>query len=421
MIYLFKLLISKILNFLTIIVVLLYKIPAFIFSILFNTRGMPKDSHASIFTDSLPKEPLFKHPNQPAEGIDKILNIFFVQSKPRVDIPKIFYNNGLDGPCSFYIDTYDNLRFLPDNLSGWLQLQFDISSDTRILEMCQTGIVYALWIYLLLFNLRITLFWFLGFNHFKQPILSFTALFDWIYQIPLPGIFTIDFCALFLLTAVTEIQDYVAGLVFTMPYLPSEAIKGKISDDYSIQMSLIKNYTRLQKRKTSHIDHDILIFRNIPKLWDEHGIPNRIREFWFFYKPEDLINTLIQTKFKLNVFPDFMISAFKEGVDKCSSLEEFYNLKFKFMTAEGIISYTGEQMHRYRFILYNELKTNENMYIFTEPVYNDNHPIEFMFKPEFGSSDILEQVFTSINIKDLLLNPYIDFSEVFRNISESNS
>jgi len=420
MIYLLKVLISNVLNILTIIFGLFYKVQAFIFYLLFDTKGLTKDRYVRISMDSLPFEQTFKHPDQPYSKINTIKKIIITQSKDRVDIPKFFYDNGTDGPCSFYVDTYKNLTFLPDAISSWLQLQFDINFDTSSLEIIQTGIVYGLWIYLIMFNLRITLYWFLGFNQFKQPALSFTALFDWIYQIPLPGIFTIDFCAVFLLTVTTEIQNYVAGLVFTMPYLPSEAISGTISDDYSIQASLSKDYYRLQKKNSSHVDHDILIFRDIPKLWEERGIPNAVREFWFYYKPQDLINTLLQTKYKLNVFPDSMLDAFKEGVEKCTNLEDFYNLTFKFMTADGIVTYTGGQLHQYRFLLYNELKTNENMYIFTEPLYNGDKNLDLNFTLTVNPVDIFEEVFKNINVSEFLSNPYYDLAGVFHNISKGH-
>jgi len=225
MIYLLKILISRVLNILTIIFGLFYKVQAFVFYLLFSSKGLIKDRNVKISMDSLPLEQVFTHPDQPYSKIDTLKKILFTQSKDRVDIPKFFYNNVVDGPCSFYVDTYKNLTFLPDFISSWLQLHLNIGANTSELEIFRTNIVYGLWIYLLLFNLRITLYWFLGFNHFKQPTLAFTALFDWIYQIPLPGIFSIDFCAVFLLTVTTEIQNYVAGLVFTMPYFLAKLLK----------------------------------------------------------------------------------------------------------------------------------------------------------------------------------------------------
>ena len=56
--------------------------------------------------------------------------------------------------------------------------------------------------------------------------------------------------------------DYIKKIVFTMPYLPSEAIKETIGS------------------------HNVYRFSGIPQLWKEHGIPDQLREEWYKERPE---------------------------------------------------------------------------------------------------------------------------------------
>jgi hypothetical protein len=57
-------------------------------------------------------------------------------------------------------------------------------------------------------------------------------------------------------------------LVFTMPFLPSEAEESKLL---------------LQQQMK-----DVLIFHYLPILWYRHPIPNEIREYWYNERPEIL-------------------------------------------------------------------------------------------------------------------------------------
>ena len=67
---------------------------------------------------------------------------------------------------------------------------------------------------------------------------------------------------------VGSIGDSLNHLVFTMPFLPSEGEE--------VQM-MIKGRMR-----------EVVIFRYLPILWYRYPIPNDIREFWYYERPDIL-------------------------------------------------------------------------------------------------------------------------------------
>ena len=64
------------------------------------------------------------------------------------------------------------------------------------------------------------------------------------------------------------VADSLNHLVFTMPFLPSEAEETKL---------LINQQMK-----------DVLVFHYLPISWYRYPIPNNIREFWYYQRPDIL-------------------------------------------------------------------------------------------------------------------------------------
>ena len=232
-------------------------------------------------------------------------------------IPKFYYQSSTDGFYSFYVDLYDNSYFLPDWLSEWLQLSFNIYLDTRNLEDIQEGVFVFLLIYLNFVTLRVTLFWFITINPFTRPWVYLTSLIDWSFDLTAgltPGVFGIDVGLLIYLSLLGKLLDFINGLIFTMPFLPSE---GEI-DILKYDPGLLYNPMNPDIDFLLDPDKDkpVMFFRYLPQLWYTHPIPNEIREYWFYQRP-DILKYMIDNYEQLGVkvYPDNILKFFEqEGI-----------------------------------------------------------------------------------------------------------
>ena len=179
-------------------------------------------------------------------------------------IDRIFYEHKSDGFYNFYVPNYKNIFFLPDWLSQWLQIQFNISIDTTPLEIIQQSLFLGLVGFFFLVDFRMKMYWFLTINPYTRPWIYIISLTDWIQDVMTglsPVMLGLDLTPSIVLGLTGKLADSLNHLVFTMPFLPSEGQPGKMIIDDQVK--------------------DVILFRYLPSLWYTHPIPNNLREFWY--------------------------------------------------------------------------------------------------------------------------------------------
>jgi len=193
-------------------------------------------------------------------------------SIPKADIVhKFLYESKADGFYNFYIKNYKNIYFLPDSVSEYIQIRLNVCLDTTQLEIIREAIFIFIFTFGKLLEWRLSLFWYMTINPYTRPWVYLIAMTDWTQDILAgfsPTIFGIDIMPTLVAGLIGKIADNLNHLVFTMPFLPSEAQKARI--------------------KVPGGYEDILVFRYFPYLWFKHPIPNEIREFWYNQRPEIL-------------------------------------------------------------------------------------------------------------------------------------
>lgn len=242
----------------------------------------------SDFFESLPKRVTYFPPSQRPETW---LEVIFGPS-PRVEIvPRYIYETKEEGFYNFYIENYKNIFFLPDWLSEFIQVQLNICLDISLLEIIREIVFIGLVFFSQMVVLRIAVSWLLLINPYKFPWSYLAAGVDWtedVLQGIVPSVLGVNVTGSVFLGALGVVADSLNHLVFTMPFLPSEAEETKL---------VINNEMR-----------DVLVFHYLPILWYKHPIPNDIREFWYSQRPDIL--KYMQTAYKdldLQVLPDRII------------------------------------------------------------------------------------------------------------------
>tara|TARA_B110000305_G_scaffold224901_1_gene270905 strand:- start:651 stop:1721 length:1071 start_codon:yes stop_codon:yes gene_type:complete len=209
----------------------------------------------------------------PAPDPNSIFEAIFGNVPKSSAIEKFYYESPRDGYYNFYIEHYRNVIFLPDWVSKWIQLIFDIGADTSGLEIIRDTL-FSLIVYFMFFlQFRMMLYYFITINPYTRPWIYLISLTDWIYDLLFHlGItkratfFGFPLLSILVNGAVGVLADALNHLVFTMPYLPSEGVTGQI---------LINGTPK-----------DIIMFRYLPQLWWTNPIPDKLREFWHFERPE---------------------------------------------------------------------------------------------------------------------------------------
>jgi len=237
--------------------------------------GMPnmydssgQGSNRSEFLENLPSHQTFWPPIQrPETWFETIFG-----PSPKIDaVPRYVYENREEGFYNFYIENYKNIYFLPDWLSEFLQVRLNFCLDLTLLETIREVVFIGLVIYSQIVILRITLSWFIYINPYTVPWCYVVAAVDWteeVLQGVVPAILGINVTGSIFLGILGVLADSLNHLVFTMPFLPSEAEESKLL---------------IQQQMT-----DVLVFHYLPILWYRYPIPNKIREFWYNERPEIL-------------------------------------------------------------------------------------------------------------------------------------
>ncbi len=138
-----------------------------------DTSGMPTISKvlsegqgkfASI--DTLPKRITYFPPAQrPETWFEMIFG-----PTPRVEpVPRYIYETQDEGFYNFYIENYNNIFFLPDWLSEFIQVKLNICLDISILEILRVVIFFGLVFYSQMVILRIAISWLIYINPYTFP------------------------------------------------------------------------------------------------------------------------------------------------------------------------------------------------------------------------------------------------------------
>jgi hypothetical protein len=230
----------------------------------------------SEFLDELPKRITYFPPAQRPETWFEVI----FGPAPRVDVvPRYVYETKEEGFYNFYIENYKNIFFLPDWLSEFIQIRLNICLDISFLETIREVLFVGLVFYSQMVILRIAISWLISINPYTLPWSYLIAAVDWtedVLQGLVPSVLGVNVTGSVFLGALGGVADSLNHLVFTMPFLPSEGEETKL---------VINNEMK-----------DVLVFHYLPSLWSEYPIPNNIREFWYYQRPDIL--EYMQTAYK---------------------------------------------------------------------------------------------------------------------------
>lgn len=266
-----------------------------------------------ISQDLLPKHITQIPPNQiqRPETLSEALFGTFPYTMP---IDKHFYQHKAEGYYNFYVENYRNMYFLPDWLSGYIQINFNITVDHSKLELCRDVFFYVILLYGVIVSLRTMLFWMLAINPYTYPWVFAVDFVDWIYDGLagiLPCIVGIDLVPTFLGMLIGKIADSANHLLFTMPFLPSEGNEVRMIIDGELK--------------------NVIQFHYLPYLWYKYPIPNNLREFWYFDRP-DILNFMEENyaQFGINFRPLISSSDMGSLINSITFFEPFTNISKEF-------------------------------------------------------------------------------------------
>lgn len=212
--------------------------------------------------------------------------------------------------------------FLPDIVSEGIQIcgGINVTDDILNLIIAQRTLLWMLRIFVWLCELRMSLNFWLNINPYTLPWYILLVATDWALESVsgvLPGIMGIEFTGIIVFEFFDALREYLENLVFTMPYLPSEAIEETIGI------------------------HKVYRFSGIPKLWYKYGIPDDLREEWYQKRP-DILEHLIKTYGHLDL--DFVPSRVLEQFYKNHIESANLSSSIDFVTT-NILSYKHHFFH----------------------------------------------------------------------------
>ena len=261
---------------------------------------LPNALYARVqFLESLPKHKTYWPPVQAPETWFEMI----FGPTPKLDlIPRYIYETKEEGFYNFYIENYKNIFFLPDWLSELIQVRFNICLDITVLEVFREVLFIGLVIYTQMVVLRIAISWLIYINPFTIPWCYLAAAVDWtedVLQGIIPSILGVNVTGTIFLGIIGAVGDSLNHLVFTMPFLPSEGEETKL---------LINQEMR-----------DVLVFHYLPLKWYRHPIPNDIREFWYYERP-DILEYMQKAYKELDIqfLPDSIIQELNQKADLIS-------------------------------------------------------------------------------------------------------
>lgn len=272
------------------------------------TYDMPNEFYArEQFRASLPTHETFFPPLQEPQSWFELL----FAATPKMDtVVRYVYENKEEGPYNFYIENYNNIYFLPDWLSEFLQIQLNQCLDLSLLETIQEVLFVGILVYYQIVILRISLSWLIYINPYTAPWCYLVAAVDWTEEVLtglIPSVVGVNITGTVFLGLLGAIGDSLNHLVFTMPFLPSEGEPTQLFMDGQMK--------------------DVLVFHYFPKLWYKHLIPNEIREFWYNERPEIL--EYMQKAYKglgIQLLPDQIIERTDLVLQSTITLNDYVSL-----------------------------------------------------------------------------------------------
>lgn len=233
-------------------------------------RDLPTELYARAeFLDTLPQHKTFWPPVQRPETWFEMI---FGPTPKTETIPRYIYESTEEGFYNFYIENYKNIYFLPDWLSEFIQIRFNLAVDITVLETIREVLFVGLMVYSQILVLRIAISWFIYINPYTVPWCYLAAAVDWtedVLQGIVPAILGVNITGSVFLGIIGVVADSLNNLVFTMPFLPSEGEESKL---------LINGQMK-----------DVLVFHYLPILWYRYPIPDTLRKFWYEERP-DILN-----------------------------------------------------------------------------------------------------------------------------------
>ena len=237
-----------------------------------------------------------------------VIEVLLGEPKQLNPIIRHTYANDQEGYYNFYIKNYENIFFLPDRVSTFIQIKLHICVDITVLEALQEALFILMIVYSQVLTLRIVLHWFININPYTYPWYYIVGLVDWMdeaFQGIIPTITGINLSTVVCLTIFGRIADSLNNMVFTMPFLPSEGEKAKLLMDGKMT--------------------DILLFHYFPNLWYRYPIPNQLRLYWYKERPE-ILEYLEKNYSQLNIrlLPDH-IAGFRAWQERNALTELLLN------------------------------------------------------------------------------------------------
>lgn len=210
--------------------------------------------------------------NWPPEELPQTwLEALFGTVPKTVPVTRHYYETASEGFYNFYILNYKNIFFLPDIVSEYIQVHYDVFLDLTLVEAAQEGIFLAFILYGQILQIRMFLNWYIQINPYSSPWCYLIGLVDWIdetLQGMFPSVAGVNPSTTILSGMVGALGDTVNHLVFTMPFLPSEG--------------------RIIQAKIGTQTKDVIQYHYLPLIWYKRGIPNELREFWYNERPDIL-------------------------------------------------------------------------------------------------------------------------------------
>lgn len=285
-----------------------------------NSQGMPIGTNPNTVYGL----PLHKPQVPPAPDPNNIFEAVFGNVPKSSAIEKFYYATDKEGYYNFFMERYRNVIFLPDWLSRFLQINFDICVDTSSLELIRDTL-FSLSVYFMFFlQFRTMLYYFVTINPYYRPWSYIISLSDWIYDILFHlGItrrltfFGFPLLSLMVNAGAGVIADTLNHLVFTMPYLPSEA--------------------KFRTWNLQGVPKEFIVFNQLPSLWYHEPIPDKLREFWYTERPDiykymrttyahldmDLLPNRILQRIYDSQYPHRTVSSIIEHTDKLKTLATY--------------------------------------------------------------------------------------------------
>lgn len=242
----------------------------------------------------------------------KFLDVL-IPKRPSIDIASWgTVNDDPGGIFTMYIkNTLENGNaepfFLPDPIAEVVQVLFNQQIHATTFMKIKRFLVYFFFYYNMAFSIRILFNWYIIFNPYQLPIDLFRMLVDPVMNALegiLPAVIGIDLGTSIIMAIFGYLLDIIRRLVLTIPYLPSEGhfIECELEDiiyhdEFGNKVTEIYNYTGLDefiknkaaRSAVANVDGIALyIFQGFPTLWKKYSIPNSVREYWYYHRPDIL-------------------------------------------------------------------------------------------------------------------------------------